>query len=310
MPKTTLNDKFHQQSDNVKGSLILIVAAALFTIMVALIKHLGSNLHVTQIVLIRQMIMTVILAPTVLTGFPGVLKTRRAPMHITRMLFAVGAMLFGFSSIIHLPLADATSLGFAKSFFISIFAVFILKEYVGPRRWVAVAVGFLGVVIMMKPGTDSYSIYGIMALTAAACAGVAMVLIRFLSRSESTGTILAWQAIGVGVLMTVPAIWFWKWPTTGEWLLLVCMGAISYFTQKTNILAYRLGEASLLASLDYIRLLFATFIGYFVFSTLPGPYTWIGSGIIVAAAIYTIWREAKKKQDLTRSAESNSGYIP
>ena len=267
MLKTTLNEKFNKQSDNVKGSLILIVAAALFTIMVALIKHLGSNIHVTQIVFIRQVTMTIILAPTVISGFPGVLKTERLHLHITRMCFAVGAMLFGFTSIIHLPLADATSLGFAKSFFISIFAVIILKEYVGPRRWAAVAMGFIGVMIMMKPGTESFSIYGVMALAAAACAGIAMVLIRFLSRSESTGTILAWQAIGVGVIMLVPAIWFWKWPTTSEWLLLLCMGGISYLTQKTNIHAYRLGEASLLASLDYIRLLFATLIGYLVFST-------------------------------------------
>ena len=308
MPKTTLSDRFNKQSDNVKGSLILIVAAALFTIMVALIKQLGSNLHVTQIVLIRQIVMTIIIAPTVISGFPGVLRTNRLHLHITRMLFAVSAMLFGFTSIIHLPLADATSLGFAKSFFISIFAVFILKEYVGPRRWTAVAVGFFGVMIMMKPGTESFSVYGFMALAAAASAGMAMVLIRFLSRSESTGTILAWQAIGVGILMLAPAIWFWKWPTNNEWILLLCMGAIAYLTQRSNILAYKLGEASLLASLDYIRLLFATLIGYLAFSTLPGLYTWIGSGIIVAAAIYTIWREAKKKQELTRSAEG-SGYI-
>jgi len=293
--------KFDQLGDNVKGALILMLAAGLFSIMIVLIKVTGQHLHVAQILLVRQAMMTAIVAPAVIRGFPGVLKTNRPDLQLARVLFAIGAMVMGFTAVIHMPLADATALGFAKSFFVTIFAVLILKETVGPRRWGAVAIGFIGVLIMLRPGTDAFTVYGVMAVAGAACAGLVMVVIRLLSRTESATTILAWQAIGVGLVVVGPAIWFWQWPTPFEWVLLIAMGVVSYLAQMANIHAYKWGEASVLASLDYVRLLYATVWGYLVFATLPGIATWIGSAIIVAASIYTIWREARKKQALTRS---------
>ncbi len=292
---------FNNLGDNVKGALILMVAAGLFSIMVVIIKSLGSHLHVTQILLVRQIIMTLIVLPAIINGFPGVLRTHQPILQIVRIFLAIGAMLMGFSAVIHMPLADATALGFAKSFFVTIFAVFILKETVGLKRWMAVAAGFVGVVIMLKPGTDAFSIYGVMAVAGAACAGLVMVIIRLMSKTDSPTTILSWQAIGVGLVIAGPAIWFWQWPTQNEWLLLGLMGVMSYAAQMANIHAYKWGEASVLASLDYVRLLYATILGYLFFSTLPGISTWIGSGIIVAASVFTVWREAKRKQTLTRS---------
>lgn len=294
---------------NLKGAAILMVAAGLFTVMTVLIKVLGSDLHIMQILFVRQAVMTVVVAPQILRGFPGILATTRPGLQFARIFFALLAMGFGFTAIINMPLADATAIGFAKSFFVTIFALFILSEKIGPRRWMAVAAGFIGVIVMLKPGADSFSIYGLMALGGAAAAGFVMVIIRLLSRTESTSTILTWQAVGVGIATAVPAIYFWQWPTLEQWGLLVVMGAVSYIAQMANIMAYKWGEASLMASLDYVRLLYATFFGWLVFATLPGVNTLIGAGIIVAASIYTVWREAKRSQALTRSPEGR-GYAP
>jgi drug/metabolite transporter (DMT)-like permease len=107
--------------------------------------------------------------------------------------------------------------------------------------------------------------------------------------------------------MSVPAIYFWKWPNPSEWALLVAMGIVSYAAQMANITAFRYGEASLLASLDYVRLVYATLFGWLFFATLPGLNTFIGAGIIVAAAIYTVWREGRRNQLLARSPEGR-GY--
>jgi len=298
---------FERLGGNLKGSLILIVAACLFSVMTVQIKLLGDTLHVTQILLIRQIVMTAIVAPQIFSGFPGVLRTTRPTLQILRILLALGAMMLGFTALIHMPLADATALGFAKSFFVTIFAALVLKEIVGPRRWGAVAVGFIGVLIMLRPGTDAFTVYGLMAVAGAACAGLVMVIIRIMARTDSPTTILTWQAIGVGVIVAIPAIYYWRWPTNYEWLLLITMGITSYLAQMANIFAYKWGEASLLASLDYVRLLYATFFGWLVFSNLPGLATWIGASVIVAASIYTVWREARKKQDLTRSP-AGRGY--
>ena len=136
-----------------------------------------------------------------------------------------------------------------------------------------------------------------------------MVIIRLLSRTESTPTILAWQVFGVGVATAIPAIHFWQWPSLREWLMLGAMGLVSYVAQTTNINAYRWGEASVMAALDYVRLLYATLLGWLVFATLPTVATWVGASIVVAASIYTIWRESRRRQALASSPDGR-GYTP
>lgn len=303
MKYSFLKSKFESLSNDLKGTVVLMLAAVIFTLAVLVIKILGETLHVTQILLCRQVIMTAMVVPAILKGFPGILITNTPGLQILRIFLALGAMMFGFTAFIELPLAEATAIGFAKSFFVSIFAIIILKEAVGPRRWAAVIAGFLGVIIMLQPGTDNFSIYSIYALAGAACAGLVMVIIRLMSRTEDPKTILAWQAIGVGLIMIVPGIWYWTNPTPTQWVLIVVLGILSYGAQMANIVAYKYGEASLMASLDYIRLLYATVLGFMFYGVLPSGVTWIGAAIIVASAIYTVWREAKRKQILTRTHE-------
>ena len=161
-----------------KGSLTVLAAAAGFSIMVLLVKVAGERLNVTQILLVRQLVMMAIVMPSVLNHFPGCLKTARLDLQIIRVFFALIAMLCGFYSIIHMPLADAVAIGFAKSFFVTLFAIWILKEVVGIRRWLAVAIGFVGVIVMMRPGMDGFDPNSILALIGAAGAGLVMVIIR------------------------------------------------------------------------------------------------------------------------------------
>ena len=296
-------DRFDGLPDNVKGSLILMLAAFGFALMIALIKLAGTRLPVFQILFVRQLGMTLMLAPVLLPGFARTLRTKRLGLQLARIALAVVAMSAGFTAVIEMPLADATALGFAKSFFVTIFAVIVLKETVGAYRWAAVAVGFLGVLVMLRPGTEGFSVYGVYAVVGAAAAGAVMVIIRLLSRTEATNTILAFQAIGVGLIMVVPAWLQWVAPTPREWLLLGAIGVVSYFAQKANVTAYRYGEASLLASLDYVRLVYATALGWLLFGQLPAPSTWVGAAIIVLASIYTVHREAKRRQNLARGPE-------
>jgi drug/metabolite transporter (DMT)-like permease len=303
MVPAAIRGRFNDLPANVRGAIYLMAAALFFSVMVALVKLLGQKYHITQILLVRQMIMTAIVVPAIWHDFPGALRSERPLLQLTRIGLAIVAMLLGFSAVIHLKLADATALGFAKSFFVTIFAVIILKETVGYRRWAAVAIGFVGVLVMLRPGTDAFSIYGIYAVLGTGCAGMVMVIIRLMSRTDSPLTILTWQALGVGLAMAVPGIWYWQWPDTTDLLIFAVMGTVSYIAQLFNIYAYKWGEASVLASLDYIRLLYATFFGYLLFSNLPSGQTWIGSAIIICASIYTIRREAKRKQTLVRSPQ-------
>lgn len=306
MPAASALVRLKSLPDNAKGGMILLCAAFFFTLMSLLVKLLGSNFHVVQILFIRQIVMSAIVAPLILRGFPHTLATARPGLQIGRIIVAMVAMLLGFTAIIRLPLADATAIAFAKSFFVTIFAIVILHETVGSRRWLAVAAGFLGVMVMLRPGTNGFSIYGLYAVIGAASAGLVMVFIRMLSRTERPTTILAWQAIGLGIIMAAPAAYFWKWPTPGEWLLLAALGVVSYSTQMLNIMAYKFGEASVMASLDYVRLLYAAILGFLVFGDLPMLNTWIGAAIIVLASIYTIRREARRRQTIVSRPEGRA----
>ena len=290
--------RFGLWPDSLKGAATLMIAAFGFALMISLIKLAGARLPVVQILFVRQLGMVAMLLPALASHFPDALRTARPGLQATRVALALVAMMCGFTAVVHMPLADATALGFAKSFFVTIFAVAVLGERVGVHRWTAVALGFAGVLVMMRPGSDGFTVYAVLAVVGAAAAGAVMVVIRLLTRTESGTTILAYQAIGVGVVMAAPAIAWWVAPTPREWLLLGAIGVVSYFAQKLNILAYRWGEASMLASLDYVRLLYATVLGFWLFDALPGTATWVGAGIIVLASIYTVYRERVRGRQL------------
>ena len=292
---------------NLRGAVTILFAALGFTVMVTLIKIAGERLHVTQVLFARQVVMSLIVLPSILSHFPGCLKTARLDLQLLRVAAALVAMLCGFSAVIHMPLAEVTALGFAKAFFVTIFAIFILRERVGPRRWAALAVGFVGVLVMVRPGTQTFDPFAVLAVVGAAAAGFVMVLIRLLSRTDKPITILAYQAILVGVAVAGPAWWYWQAPTTTEWIILGAIGVVSYGAQMLNIYAYRWGEASVMAALDYVRLLWATLLGWLVFQTLPGLWTWVGAAIVIGAALYTVNRERLKAQALVRGPHGR-GY--
>ena len=284
-----------------------MLASFVFSLMALLIKLSGQRLHITQILLVRQIGMAIMVSPAILRNFPGSLRSERPALQLLRVIFALVAMLCGFTAIIYMPLADATAIFFAKSFFVTIFAVLFLAETVGIYRWGAVLTGFVGVMLMLQPGTDNFSIDGLASLVGAAGAAAVMILLRLLSRIDSANTIMTYGALGVGVVMLIPGIYYWQPPTSMEWLLLVSVAVVSYFAQKCNIFAYKYGEASLLASLDYVRLLWATLFGFLVFDQFPGLSTWFGAAIVVAAAIFMIYRETRRKRGRTVAVSRRDG---
>jgi len=277
--------------DNTRGAVTVLVAAAGFSFMALLIKLVGAGIHVTQVIFVRQICIVLIMFPQLSKGFPDSVKTTQPLLHLARISVALVAMLCGFTAVINMPLADATAIGFAKSLFVTIFAIILLKETVGIRRWSATLIGFGGVLIMLQPGSDGFNLYGVYAAIGAVAAGLVMVLIRIMSRKDPPATILIYQGVGVALILAIPAIINWQPPTLTEWLLLLGIGATGYLSQLCNVYAYKFGEASLLAPLEYTRILYATVIGLIVFGDLPGVSTVVGATIVVLASAYTIHRE-------------------
>ena len=295
---------------NVRGGVTMIFAAFFLSVMVALIKLSGSSLHVMEILFFRQMAMIMIAAPVIWSSFPQSVVSQRPMLQLARIGTAFLAMLLGFTAIIHLPLAEATTISFGKTFFVTLLAILLLGETVGVRRWAAVVFGFLGVLIVAWPsGEQAINIYSLLAILSAALVGFVMVMVRRLSQVDQPITILTYQAFGVGVLMLPGAIWFWKTPTVDELLVLAAIGALAVVGQYLNILALKSGEASAVAPIDYIRLVYAILLGLWMFNEWPEPRVFLGSAIIVAAAFYTLHRERVVARAKKQTAVGRSGMV-
>ena len=277
---------------NVRGGILFILGSALFSVMMALIKLAGERLHVTEILLVRQVTMTVLALPVIIAGWPGSLRSARPGLQLCRIGAASLAMILGFSALIHLPLAEVTVILFSKAFFITLLAIVLLSELVRLPRWIALAFGFVGVFVVVWPEAgQSFSPWHLAALASAVCVAMVTIMIRVLAQIDRPVTILTYQSVGVGLLLLVPAMWFWKMPTPWEWLLLIMIGAFSAAAQYLNILAMRAGEASAIAPLEYTRLVFVTLLGLWIFGELPEFRVWIGGAIIIGAALYVLHRE-------------------
>ncbi|HSM41023.1 MAG TPA: DMT family transporter [Afifellaceae bacterium] len=303
----TLSTRFIALPGNVRGAIWILFATLFFAIMVSLIKAIGLRLPISEILLVRQAVMLLVTLPVIVRHFPDSIATRHPWAHAARTGLALVGMFCGFTAVVHLPLADATAIGFAKSFFITIFAIIFLKEVVGIRRWGAVLVGFIGVLIMVRPTAGDINVYGLVAVVGAAAAGLVMILIRYLSRFDQPITILAYQVVFVGLLIAPLAIYQWVWPTPTEMMLMTGIGIISVAAQTCNIRAFRAGEATSIAALDYVRLVWATAIGLVVFSEFPSLATLAGAALVIAASLYTVHREARRGQELARSP-AGRGY--
>jgi len=309
MSKFALRVWWQRQDGNVRGGLWILVAACMFSITVAIIKIIGERISIFEILFFRQLGMTLLALPVVIRGLPGSLVTKRFDLQVLRVIFATLAMTLGFSAFIHLPLSEATAIGFSKSMFITILAIVFLKERVGIRRWMAVIVGFIGVLIMITPkegwiAFSGFNIWSLAALGGAAAAGLVMVIIRKLTKVDQPITILSYQAVLVGVLMAAPTFYYWVTPTLEEWFLVSVLSLFSVLAQACNIQAYKAGEATAISSIDYSRLIYAAILGWFLFAEVHKLNPVVGAAINISASLYTLNREARRGKELARAKES------
>ena len=281
---------------NLRGSIWLFGAGLVFAVMAALIKHVGQRLPVVEILFFRQLFVIVFVSPAIAKGFPAVFETKVFGLHMVRIGLATVAMTSGFTAIVHLPLAEATAISFSRTLFTTLLAVLILHEIVGWRRWSATAIGFLGVLVVVRPSPEGLNEYALLALLSAMFVAGIMITLRLLTRTERPATIIAYQAVFLTVILAPPTWYFWVTPTLEELALLAVIGAVMSVAQFLNIKAYANGEAAALAPVEYVRLLAAAGLGFLVFAEVPTIYTAVGAIIIIASTLYTVRRSARRKQ--------------
>jgi len=281
--------------ENLKGCIWLVIASLLFTLMTAAIKDVGQRIPVWEILFIRQICVIVILFPRMLQSFPRAFKTSRLQLHGARVFCSVCAMAAGFTAVIHMPLADVTAISFARTLFITLLAVILLKEVVDLKRWGPTIFGFVGVLIVLQPSFDGIDYYAFLALSSAVFLAVVMIITRVLTKTESPVTIMTYQSFGLAIAFAIPAYIYWQPPTAMELIVMVSTGVLMSMAQYSNIKAYKHGEASAVQPMEFTRLIFAGLIGILIFQETPSYLTVIGSLVIIAGAVYSV-KEMRRDQ--------------
>ncbi|WP_193170687.1 DMT family transporter [Nisaea nitritireducens] len=281
--------------ENLKGCIWLVLASLIFTVMTAAIKDVGQRIPVWEILFIRQICVIAILSPRMIQSFPHAFKTDRLKLHGARVFCSVGAMAAGFTAVIHMPLADVTAISFARTLFITLLAVVLLKEVVDLRRWGPTIFGFIGVLIVLQPSFDGIDYYAFLALCSAVFLAVVIIVTRTLTKTESPVTIMTYQSFGLAIAFAIPAYFYWETPTAIELIAMVATGVLMSMAQYANIKAYKHGEASAVQPMEYTRLIFAGLIGILVFQETPSYLTIVGSLVIFAGAAYSV-KEMRRVQ--------------
>lgn len=287
---------------NIQGALWLVSGGFIFTSNSAMIRLLSAEIESVQTAFFRAFFSVLLLTPMILSGRVRPWKSERIQGHFWRTAMGTTSMVLGFYAVSMLPLADATALAFSQPLFSVVLAALVLREKVRWRRWSATVVGFIGVLVMVRPGSGSLQPGAVVAVLNALASATSILLVRRLSDSEKPLMILTQFALFSTLLLVGPAIWFWKWPSAWGWVLAVGVSISATIGQYFWVQAFAVGEMSAVAPFDYLRLPFAVFVGWMIWSEMPVVWTYVGAAIVIASALYIAYRESQIVRD-RRAAE-------
>lgn len=274
----------------------MLAATALLSVMHALVRYVSADIHAFEIAFFRNAFGLLVILPILLrVGRLGFIS-RQPKLQILRALVGVVALLCWFYALGIMPIAEATALSFSTTLFASIGSVLFLQEKMGVRRWSAVAIGFIGALIILRPGIGVMNAGSIFVIISALAWGVGLVVVKKLSRTDSTVSIVFWMSITMTLLSLAPALWVWTTPTLTQLGWLALIGLLGSVGMLGVTHALRLADATALLPLDFTRLIWAGAIGFVMFAELPDIWTWLGGFVIFSSATYITFREMKVKK--------------
>ncbi len=274
------------------GIVMMLVGIAAFAVMDATIKWLTADYSVAQVVALRRWFGLPLLCLFALRG-GGLqqLRTRRPLVHLSRYLLVLGLSFCFFWALSQMKLVDAIAISFAAPIFITALSVPVLREMVGLHRWIAVAAGFAGVLIMLRPGPGVFQWAALVALAAVLCYALLMITTRAFKSTESAAALVLYPQLGISLTGIVLAPFFWITPQPLDLGLFALAGVFGSVGIMCITHAFRFAPAAVVSPFEYSALIWATLLGYLVWGELPDRVTLIGASIVVASGLYIIYRE-------------------
>jgi drug/metabolite transporter (DMT)-like permease len=296
-----------------RGIALKLAATFVFSLMYAIIK-LVNGAPVGEVIFFRSFfaLVPLFIASSYTIGLRNVVTTARPRWHIVRSIAGCGSMFLNFGAVQRLPLADVTGLSFVAPIFAVVLAAFMLNEKVGPWRGFAVAAGFAGVLLMLEPHgglthifSSGFSSGTAMAVSGAFFSAFVVVYIRQMSATETSEAIVFYFMTVGAVVGAITMIWWHAALSWEQYALLTICGLLGGLAQLAMTYSYRYAEPSLLASFDYLGMVWAVLFGFFVFGELPEAMVIAGSVVVIAAGLLIAWRERRRHKVIASLADSS-----
>ena len=266
----------------IQGALLILLGEALLAVMGALIKHLSQELPTELIVFYRNLFGLLLLLPIILRSGFSQLKTQQLPMHLLRASLGLTAM-YGFFYVLgNMPLTEAFLVKLTTPFFMPIVAALWLGESIRRKNLVAIIIGFIGVIFILRPGTESFEPIALIGLGAAALAGSAKVCIRKMGGTENSVTIVFYFGLFSSVLSLIPLLWSWQVPLLHHWPYILLMGLMGTLGQLALTRAYRIANPGQIGPYVYSSVVYGAALGWFIWGEALLMTTLIGSALILS----------------------------
>jgi drug/metabolite transporter (DMT)-like permease len=279
-----------------RGCLLMVMGTLLFAAMHTAIRHATQHLSGVEVAFFRNLFGLFVIAPLLVRYGPALFHTQKFGLHFMRAVINAVSMVAFFVGLSMTPIARATALAFTAPLFTALFSALFLGEVFRWRRWTAILIGFLGALVILRPGLHAVDAGALLVLFSSLLWAVAMIDIKVLGRTESSRTIAAYVTVLLTPLTLVPALWFWQTPTADMWVWLIFIGVVGTIGQFVITESIKLADMTVLMPFDFLKLVWAAFLGMIFFAEVPDALTWIGAAIVFASSFYIVWREAKLRR--------------
>jgi len=292
------------------GPLLALLAFALYATHDVVVKHLGATYSVMQILFFAGLLSFPLVALMLLQDpTSGTLRARHPWLSLLRSACMVGSAAGAFHAFTVLPLAQTYAILFAAPLLITLLAIPVLGERVGIRRGLAVAVGLMGVLIVLRPGAEPISGGHLAALAAAGCSATSSVVVRRIGRDERLAVLMLWPMLAGFLAMGAALPWVYVPVALVDLALMGVVAGFGFLAALLIIAAYRRAEAALVAPMQYSQILWATLFGALLFDEWPDLWTLAGASVIIAAGLYIVLRESRRRVDSARPVQQTSTRV-
>lgn len=278
----------------VRSGIWMSISAITYVISIAIGRYLAPDIEVFQIAFLRNAFAILFMMPWLMKVGLGAMRTQQIGKHVVRGFMSSTNVTLLFAAVALIPIADMSAINFLQPVISAAIAGFVLGEVAGRKRWLAISMGFVGAILVIRPGFAEFNLGMAYALGSAIAGALVSIMIKTLVRTDPPDTIAAWLFVTQTLILLVPTLIVWRMPSAAQWGLFVFIGLMSVILQRTYNRGIQAADISIAMPFNFTRLIWASLLGWLVFAEFPDVWTWIGGTIIFVASVW-LTRQGRNK---------------